>query len=70
MKKTNPDDILSALEKVCLRFNVAIVCRKSSGDVVIYDSDGAEVLMFDKLSGSDGPANLEIGHSYVEAYHT
>lgn len=64
-KRLNPDKVIEALEKVCDRFHVTIDCRRFTGDVVIYDREGMEVCSFNSLStGSEGPANLEIGEEY------
>lgn len=68
-KRINPDSVIEALEAVCERFKVTIDVRRFTNDVVIYDRDGMEVCSFNKLSGNDGPANLEIGTEYIASYY-
>lgn len=67
-KRLNPDDVIEALEKFCERFEVSIYVRAFTRDVVIYDREGMEVCSFNKLSGNDGPSNLEIGGEYQASY--
>lgn len=70
MKKLNPDVLIEALEKVCERYKVSLNVNRFAGQVVIYDRDGMEVCSFLKLSGNDGPSDLEIGPQYEDTYST
>lgn len=70
MKRINPDKVIEALERVCERFGVTIDCRRWTGDVILYDKNGAEVCSFKGLTAHDGPRNLEIGAEYKASYNT